>query len=130
MNRSTLLTIQTNQKLSDTLLPSRRVTDRPGTTQRFGARLTVTAISSIAHSPSAELDTPSMNRAATIPSSQEPTIADSMQDVANELLHGGSIYSFIKLLKTLVSSLMSLSASKDVSMLVQRHIEERYSSVP
>ena len=42
--------------------------DTPGTTQTFGAKLTVDAVSSIANSPSAELDTPSVKKGATLPS--------------------------------------------------------------
>ena len=94
----------------------------------FGARLTVDAVSSIANSPSAELDTPAVNRAATLPS--ELAIRDLAQDVANELLHGGFIYLFIKILIILFLSLINLSASNHVSMHSQGHIEERYSSVP
>ena len=45
-------------------------THRSGTTQGFGARLTVEASSSITNSPSAEPDTPSMNGNAALPSSK------------------------------------------------------------
>ena len=54
---------------------------------------------------------------------------DLAQDVANELLHGGFIYLFITS-NYLLYSLINLSASNDVSMHFQGHIEERYSSVP
>ena len=47
--------------------------------------------------PSAELDTTSVNGAASLPYSQELGIADSTQELANDILHGGFIYSFIKI---------------------------------
>ena len=46
--------------------------DTPGTTRTFGTKLTVDVVSSIANSPSAELDTPSVKRAANLLS--EPAI--------------------------------------------------------
>ena len=46
--------------------------------------------------PSAELDTPSVNTAATLPSLQDLDITDLAQDVANELLHGGFTFLFIE----------------------------------
>ena len=48
----------------------------------------------------------------------------------NELLHGGFTYSFIKIPNYFIYSLINLSASNDVSMHFQGHIEEQYSSVP
>ena len=116
MTRSTLLTSQMIQEVSAHSSPSRRAADRSGTTQTFGARLTVEAVSSIANSHSAEIDTPSVIGLATLPSSQELAITDSTHDVANELLHGGFIHSFMKILHCLISGLINLSASKDVSM--------------
>ena len=53
-----------------------------------------------------------------------------MNDVANELLHGGFTYLFIKILHYFISSLIHLSASNDVSMYFQGRIEEPYSSIP
>ena len=55
-----------------------------------------------------------------------------MQDVANGLttLHGGFTYVFINFLIILIKSLINLSASNDVSIHFQGHVEEPYSSVP
>ena len=75
--------------------------DSLGTTQNFGTRLTVDAVSSIANSHSAELDTPSVSRAASLPSSQELAIMEFSHDVANELLHAGFTYFFVKFLTIL-----------------------------
>ena len=54
-----------------------------------------------------------------------------MNDVANgnELLYGGLTYLFINSIY-FIYSLINLSASNDVSMHFQGHIEERYSSGP
>ena len=82
----------------------------------------------MANFPSAELDTPTVNRVATLPS--KLAIIDLAEDVANELLHGGFTYIFKKSLIRLFLDLINLSASNDVSMHSQGHIEERYSSVP
>ena len=108
----------------------RASTDTPGATQTFGARLTVDAVSSIANSSTAELDTPSLNRVATFPSPEKLAITDFAQDVANELLHGGFTHLFIKFLIIIFLSLINFFACIDVSMHSQGHIEERYSSVP
>ena len=53
-----------------------------------------------------------------------------LNDVANKLIHGGFINSSIKILSYVISSLIILCASNDVSMHLQKHIEESYSSVP
>ena len=53
-----------------------------------------------------------------------------MNDVANEVVRGGLTYSFLKILKYLILSLISLSASNDSCMHFQGHMEERYSTVP
>ena len=73
--------------------PSSTAADTPGTTQTFGAKLTVDTVSSIANYPSAELDTPSVKRAATLRS--ELAIVDLAKDVANQFLHGGLTYLII-----------------------------------
>ena len=133
MTRSTLVTTQMIQKVLDTLLVfshSRTAIYTPGTTQTFGARLTLEAVSSIANSPSAELYTPSVNKVATLPSPLELVITDLAQDVANELLHVEFTNLFIKFPTFLILSLINLSASNDVNMHFQAHIEEKYSSVP
>ena len=85
MTSSTLLTTRIIQKLFRTcsslslsLSLSRTATDRLGTRQRFRARMTIEAVSWIANFPSADLDTSSVNRAVTLPSSQELAIADLM----------------------------------------------------
>ena len=49
--------------------------------------------------------------------------------MANQLKHGGFTYLFIKFLIILFKSLINLSASNDVSIHFQGHIEEPYSSV-
>ena len=53
-----------------------------------------------------------------------------MNDVANELLHGGFTYLFMKFFIILFKSLINLSASNGVSMHFQGCIEEPYSSIP
>ena len=52
-----------------------------------------------------------------------------VNDVANELLHGAFTYLFTNIL-VIFLSLMNLSASNDVNLHSQGHIEEQYSSVP
>ena len=127
---STLLTTQTIQNFSDTIFSFWRSHRQTGKTKELGAKLTVEAFSSIANSPSAELDTPLVNGTATPSSSRELAIADSTRDVANELLHGGSIYTCSsKNPSNSTSSLISLSASNDVSIHFQGHLEEQYSGV-
>ena len=69
--------------------PSCTNTDLSGTTQTFEARLTIEAVSWIANSSSAELDSSSVNRMATSTSSEELAITDLAHDLGNELLHGG-----------------------------------------
>ena len=46
------------------------------------------------------------------------------------LLRGEFLFSIIKVPIYLISNLINLSASNDVSMYFQEHIEERYSSNP
>ena len=53
-----------------------------------------------------------------------------MNVVANDLLHGGFTFFFMKFLDILIFSLINSSASNDLSMHSQEHIEEHYSSVP
>ena len=50
--------------------------------------------------------------------------------MANQLKYGGFTYLFMKLLIILIKTLNNLSASNDVSMHFQGHVEEPYSSVP
>ena len=50
--------------------------------------------------------------------------------MANQLKHGGFTYLFIKILIILIESLINLSASNDVSMHFEGHVEEPFSSVP
>ena len=76
--------------------PSSTAADTPGTTETIGAKLIVDAASSMTNSPYAELDTPSVKRATTLPS--KLAIIDLAQDVANELLHAGFTCLFIKFL--------------------------------
>ena len=71
-----------------------------------------------------------MNGEATLRSSQELAIADLMQDVANELLHVGFVYSFIKISNSFSSGLINLYASIEVSVHFQENNQERYSHVP
>ena len=129
MTRGTLLTTQLIKKSWTHSSASRTATDKSGRAQRFGARRTVEAVSSIANSPSAEIATPSLNRTATLPSAQELATASLTQDVANELLRGEFKDSFVKILDYLISSLIKVSASNDVSMHFHGHTEQRYSSV-
>ena len=79
MIRSNILTTQIIQKPLTHSSPSRTAKDRSVTTQKFVTRLTVEAVSPIGNSRSAEFDTPSVNRATTLPSSQELATADLMQ---------------------------------------------------
>ena len=97
MTRSALL----NTQIVDTLLA---FVDTPGTTQTFGARLTVDAVSSIAISPSAEFDTPSVKRAATLPSPHKLAVTDLAQEVAKELFNGGFTFLFVKFLNIYIHS--------------------------
>ena len=96
MTCSTLLATHRTHKFSDTLLAffhSRRHyehnTNIWSQTHRWY---------SLINSLSAELDTPSVKRTATLTS--ELAIIGLAQDVANELLYGGLTYLFIKFLKT------------------------------
>ena len=66
----------------------------------------------------------------SLPLLQLNSIFEVLKDVANELLHGRFIYSFIKTLNCLILSLINLSASNDVSMQFQGHLGERNSRVP
>ena len=68
MTCSTLLASNRSQKFSSSLLAFSHNHRQPGKTQTNGAKLTVDVVSSIFNSPSADLDTPSVKRAATVPS--------------------------------------------------------------
>ena len=95
MTCSTLLASNRTWKFSNTLLAFFHNHRRSGTTT-FGAELTVDVVWSIANSPSGELDTPSVKRAATLPSELAIQIWCKTWLMANELLHGGFTYLFIK----------------------------------
>ena len=96
LSRSSLLAPQMIQKVSNTFLSFLHSHRQIAHDTSIWGKLTVEANSPIANSPSAELDTPLVNEAATLPSTAELAIAYSTQDVANGLLKGGFINSFIK----------------------------------
>ena len=94
------------------------------------ATLLLTTHSSKSNAPSSKTSSSSAKGDVLFNSISSFELFPLLIDVANELLHGWFIYSSIKNSQVLSSSLINLSASKDVSARVRRHTEEPYSSVP
>ena len=87
--------------------PFLTATVRSEATRGFAAKLTVESSSSIVNSPSAELDTTSVDGVVALLSSDELAIVNSNQDVAFELLHGGFLFSSTITPNILTSSLIN-----------------------